>query len=704
VTPVDTSTPVVVLKCMPYPWHSGTIGVIRSLGRLGIPVYLSGESARSPAGCSRYLAGVLHDTPVTDPDELLDRLGSLPLPRPPMLVPVDDVGSIFLDRYGDQLTGKALFPRLPPGLAASLADKQRLAVLAAGSPIPCPETVFVRDRAELTQVAQRWGFPVVVKAADPDLLAKAAAASSVRIAHDPAELDRAAEPLLDPPNLLLQQYLPGASSSVWMVNAYLDRRSEALFAGIGRKLRQLPIETGASTLAVVEPNDEVLKPVLQLLHDLAYQGIVDLGVRADPVRGGYHLLDVNPRIGATFRLFVGDNGMDVARALYLDMTGQPVPASQIPRGRRWLAEHRDPVAGINLVRAQRLTPWAYLRSLRGVSEMAWLDSDDLRPGLALARAATTAILPAKPVRRLVGARPEPPPNRRTPGAEPHPSAVTRYFGDHADEWDVLYRRPDVTAMIYQERSARCLRWVDEQALPYGARVLEVGCGAGRTATALARRGFAVDAVDRSAEMLEVARGRGADDGGTGRVRYIHADAGALPFASGAYDLVIALGVVPWLSAPQTALAEIGRVLAPGGSLIVSADNRYRLSHLFDPRYSPALAGARRRARNLRLVSPLVNRHSPRVAMHAPGEFDSMLRRAGLSIGQRASVGFGPFAFLGLRVLPEPLARRVNARLQKRSDSGHTLLASLGSHYLALARKAETATEPGGLSRASTATA
>jgi SAM-dependent methyltransferase len=188
----------------------------------------------------------------------------------------------------------------------------------------------------------------------------------------------------------------------------------------------------------------------------------------------------------------------------------------------------------------------------------------------------------------------------------------------------------------------------------------------------------------------VARRRGGDDVGNGRLRYINADVGALPFASGAYDLVIALGVVPWLSAPQRALAEMSRVLAPGGSLIVSADNRYRLSHLFDPRYSPALSRARRRVRGLRLASPLVRRHNPTVAMHAPGEFDSMLRRAGLSIGQRASIGFGPFTFLGLRVLPELLARRVNARLQKRADSGHTLLASLGAQCLALARKAETA--------------
>jgi D-aspartate ligase len=686
VTVVDAGTPVVVLKCLSYPWHSGTIGVIRSLGSLGVPVYLSGESAGSPATRSRYLAGVLHEAPTTDPEELLDRLGALPWRQPSVLIPVDDVGSVFLDRYGDQLTGRCLFPRPPKGLASDLADKRRLADLAAGSPIPCPETVFVRDRAQLTQVAQRWGFPVVVKAADPDLLAAAPGAGSVRIARDQSELDETARPLLDPPNLLLQQYLPGDSSSVWMVNAYLDRRSEVVFAGIGRKLRQLPVETGASTLAVVEPNDEVLKAAVALLRTVGYQGIVDLGVRADKVRGGYHLLDVNPRIGATFRLFVGEDGMDVARALYLDLTGQPVPGSRMRTGRRWLAEHRDPAAGLSLIRSRQLTPWTYLRTLRGVSEMAWLDANDLRPGIALVRAAAATVTRATPPALRVDAGPQPTPGRQRPVAQP--DAVTRYFGEHAGDWDVLYRSGGVAATIYQERAARCLDWVDRLALPPGARVLEVGCGAGRTATALARRGFAVEAVDRSDAMLNVARRRTAEELGNGSVRYLHADVGALPLASGSYDLVIALGVMPWLTAVQPALAEMSRVLAPGGSLIVSADNRHRLNHLFDPRHSPALAAVRRRARDLRPVRSLVSGRGPRVSMHAPREVDSMLYRAGLVVRQRTSIGFGPFSFLGLRVLPERLAQRVNARLQRRADRGRSRLKLVGAHYLALAGKVE----------------
>jgi D-aspartate ligase len=47
------------------------------------------------------------------------------------------------------------------------------------------------------------------------------------------------------------------------------------------------------------------------MQEIGYSGIVDIGYRYDRRDGEYKLLDVNPRVGATFRLFVDSNGMDV---------------------------------------------------------------------------------------------------------------------------------------------------------------------------------------------------------------------------------------------------------------------------------------------------------------------------------------------------------------------------------------------------------
>lgn len=54
--------------------------------------------------------------------------------------------------------------------------------------------------------------------------------------------------------------------------------------------------------------------------------------------GKYKLLNVNPRIGSTFRLFAARNGSDVASALYLDVTAHTVPFTQLPERRKGMVE------------------------------------------------------------------------------------------------------------------------------------------------------------------------------------------------------------------------------------------------------------------------------------------------------------------------------------------------------------------------------
>jgi len=107
----------------------------------------------------------------------------------------------------------------------------------------------------------------------------------------------------------------------------------------------------------------------------------------------------------------------------------------------------------------------------------------------------------------------------------------------------------------------------------------VGGGAGWATLELAHRGYSVHSTDSSAEMVALAAKavEAADLGGVVGVSV--ADVHDLPFEAGSVDVLLALGVLPWLYSPQRALAEVSRVLAPGGHAILSADNRLRLNGL-----------------------------------------------------------------------------------------------------------------------------
>jgi ubiquinone/menaquinone biosynthesis C-methylase UbiE len=97
----------------------------------------------------------------------------------------------------------------------------------------------------------------------------------------------------------------------------------------------------------------------------------------------------------------------------------------------------------------------------------------------------------------------------------------------------------------------------------GARVLDVGCGTGRVAAALAERGAKVWGVDPSAEMLEVARSRVPPSVGLKQAR-----AEALPFRDAWFDGAVCMLSVHLIDRPP-AFAELARVLAPGARLVVA---------------------------------------------------------------------------------------------------------------------------------------
>jgi len=116
---------------------------------------------------------------------------------------------------------------------------------------------------------------------------------------------------------------------------------------------------------------------------VGYQGILDIGYRYDPRDGQYKVLDINPRVGQAFRLFVAEDGLDVVRALYLDLTGQEVPKTSPREGRRWLIEDMDIISSLHYRREGTLSIWGWIKSFRGVEEAAWFSWRDPVPFLRM---------------------------------------------------------------------------------------------------------------------------------------------------------------------------------------------------------------------------------------------------------------------------------------------------------------------------------
>ena len=691
---VDTSTPVLVLTASPRARRSphGGIGIIRSLGRLGVPVFTVDSDPRGPASYSRYLRErFMFELAIAEPEEAIDYLlgiGSRMRTRP-VLIPTWDEASLLVSDFADVLSERFLFPVQPVNLARALASKKEMFQLARRHDVPTPGAVFPSGIEDVRDFAATATFPVMLKGISGNRLLERAGRKML-IVQRPDDLLRLYEEMEDPeaPNLMLQEYIAGGEDSVWMFNGYFDGASDCLFGITGRKLRQTPIYTGATSLGVCQRNDIVDETTRRWMRELGYRGILDIGYRFDARDGQYKVLDVNPRIGGTFRLFVASNGLDVARALYLDLTGQQVPPGEPVEGRKWL-DSRDFQTSLQHWREGSLTPRQWFGSLGGVQETVYFARDDLAPFMRHLRylfsqfvRPRSAVARTETVRLLEAAKSER--KRSEVGLQ---ETVDRHFEAASEEWRTIYLKRSVLGLIYQERREIALAWTDALGLPHGARVLEIGCGAGLTSVALAERGLDVTAVDSVPAMAQLTEQLARDRGVVSRVHVSVADTHHLPLPDGAFTLVVALGVFPWLHSPLRAMEEIARVTQPGGYVLASSDNALRLNHLLDPRLNPLLSRARPLLGRALRDAGILHRPAPN-----PGRFDTprgfrtLFESTNLWPERGATSGFGPFSIWLRQVLSDGDGIRLHRALQGLADRGVPVIRSLGAQHLILARR------------------
>ena len=162
-----------------------------------------------------------------------------------------------------------------------------------------------------------------------------------------------------------------------------------------------------------------------------------------------------------------------------------------------------------------------------------------------------------------------------------PFSVQRaYVADQYSDADKLRIRIETHRLYSQGTESLTGDILDALALAPGLSLLDVGCGSGKWQARLAARGVVTVGLDLMPGMLQAARGAGA--GLEPRPQLICADAQAMPFQAATFDRVLCSGVLYHVADCRRALAEMRRVLRPGGLAVIStngADTMARLNEL-----------------------------------------------------------------------------------------------------------------------------
>jgi D-aspartate ligase len=202
-------TPVLVLRLD----HWGALGVMRSLGRLGVPVYGMDRRPHAPALRSRYArGGYVWDLDAEPPARSVERLLEIAaeLGGRPVLLPSNDETARLVAAHAEALRPAFRLQENPSELVERLYNKRTMHECARALDIPTAETRFPRNREDVRAFAAKAQFPVMLKGSDGIRLSQRSGEKMVivRSAEELlAEYDRLED--ASAPDLMLQEYIPG---------------------------------------------------------------------------------------------------------------------------------------------------------------------------------------------------------------------------------------------------------------------------------------------------------------------------------------------------------------------------------------------------------------------------------------------------------------------------------------------------------------
>jgi SAM-dependent methyltransferase len=145
--------------------------------------------------------------------------------------------------------------------------------------------------------------------------------------------------------------------------------------------------------------------------------------------------------------------------------------------------------------------------------------------------------------------------------------IERRFDRESLSWREIYRRSGRNPFVYPDKQYR-KRYVLEMLGAGSGRLLDLGCGAGEFFRDLQHSGYTVVGMDFSAEMVRLAAAAGDGD-----ACVVRADALRLPFPPRSFRAMIAVGLLEYLPEDAGPLADILRIMEPGGTVVVTLRNK-----------------------------------------------------------------------------------------------------------------------------------
>lgn len=357
--------------------HYNTLGVIRSLGEKGVPVFLILTSNKnSYISKSKYITKCWQITKSRDEiiDILLNNFSNEDYK--PVIIPTSDLVMVILDRNFNLLKSKYILPNIDKseGKVTHLMNKKIMNEMAAISGLIVPKSLEIDLTNTEINIPERVIYPCIVK----PLSSIDGKKEDIKICKDESELKITLWNLsMSYDKVLVQEYIDSEDSKmIEVIGCVTAIGKEVILPAIIEKKREFPLKVGSTSYALVTPNSKYISKdqIVKFLEKLNYVGVFDIEFKY--ANGKTYFIEINYRNGAPGYALT-KMGVNIPYLWYLDASGTEISNKnrELTKSFNLMMEGRD----FRHVLNGDLKVGSWIKDLINTNAFLFINFNDIKP-------------------------------------------------------------------------------------------------------------------------------------------------------------------------------------------------------------------------------------------------------------------------------------------------------------------------------------
>ena len=364
--------------------HVQSLGIIRSLGRKKISVYLLNDKSLCIGRFSKFLEKFFHCPPFEETDNLVQYLRSLAdqeTVKNWILWPTNDASVYAVSTHKKDLEKSYIIATPAWDVIQFALNKKLTYSIAEKCNIPYPKTLNPDNLDTVIALSESINYPVILKPAVMHHYYKKAKKKAV-IVKNSRELIinyQIMISIIDPSEIMIQEIIPGRPGHLYSFCS-LFKAGNVQAQCIAQRHRQKPMDCGkGTTFAQSISISELENYGSRILKEIGYYGLSEVEFKKDPRDGKYKLLEINARTWLWHSLAIRC-GVDFPFLQYTDIVdGHIEPVLTFRENVKWVHFYTDFAISLKEIFHGKMTIQDYLNSMKGEKEPGVFSKDDMMP-------------------------------------------------------------------------------------------------------------------------------------------------------------------------------------------------------------------------------------------------------------------------------------------------------------------------------------